>query len=163
MTFGGMAKSLSTTDLHVTSVLSFNEHLPNVIPKENDSYADTTTLAMYPNQIQGPYRHLFVKLHEKGNCLNERIETYCRGIGIDMEWSHPGIPNPESICTYGRLVSDAEEGKWNDKSVLLEASRELGSGTRVKLHLENVSSYSLFPGQVKTMSLCLRYKWSYIF
>ena len=47
----------------------------------------------------------------------------------------------------GRIVCDSD-AKLNENSVLLESSREIGSGIRIPLNLSTVPSYSLFPGQI---------------
>lgn len=47
----------------------------------------------------------------------------------------------------GRIVCDSD-AKLNENSVLLESSREIGSGVRIPLNLSSVPSYSLFPGQI---------------
>lgn len=50
------------------------------------------------------------------------------------------------MLVVGRIVSDNDE-KMTDQSVLLEASRSLGSGVRIPLDLSACPSYSMFPGQ----------------
>jgi DNA polymerase alpha subunit B len=50
--------------------------------------------------------------------------------------------------TAGRICSETTEGRMNDKSVMLEASRAVGGGSRVLLNLNDVPSFALFPGQV---------------
>lgn len=47
----------------------------------------------------------------------------------------------------GRICCDGN-GKFNDKSVLLEGSREQSQGERVVLDLSELDLFSLFPGQV---------------
>ena len=61
----------------------------------------------------------------------------------------------------GRVCSDAAEGKLNDKSVMLETSRDTGMGRRIGLDLSKAEEYALFPGQVSTrMTKCTQViKW----
>ena len=47
----------------------------------------------------------------------------------------------------GRICCDSN-GKMNSKSVLLEGSRDTSSGKTIPLDLSQLSSYSLFPGQI---------------
>ena len=47
----------------------------------------------------------------------------------------------------GRICCDAE-GKLNEASVMLETSRHVNEGGRVKLLLHDVCDFSLFPGMI---------------
>ena len=58
------------------------------------------------------------------------------------------------MTAVGRVVCDSE-GKLNEQSILLETSRMLGNGMRVRLALQDVPSYSIFPGQVRTLTVGL--------
>jgi DNA polymerase alpha subunit B len=49
--------------------------------------------------------------------------------------------------TVGRICSE-DEGKLSQQSIVLEVSRSVGSGGRIKLNIDDISTYSLFPGQV---------------
>jgi DNA polymerase alpha subunit B len=48
----------------------------------------------------------------------------------------------------GRICCEDVAGKLNEQSVVLETSRSMGMGKRVKLNLGNLPGYSVFPGQV---------------
>jgi DNA polymerase alpha subunit B len=48
----------------------------------------------------------------------------------------------------GRICCEDAAGKLNEQSVVLESSRSMGMGKRVKLNLSNLPGYSVFPGQV---------------
>ena len=50
-------------------------------------------------------------------------------------------------CCVGRVVCDAEGGRLNEASVLLEGSAQHSSGARVRLDLRHLPHFSLFPGQ----------------
>jgi DNA polymerase alpha subunit B len=52
------------------------------------------------------------------------------------------------VHVIGRICSDANEGKFNDKSVMLEGLRDQSAGERVYVDLSEIDSFSLFPGQV---------------
>ena len=56
------------------------------------------------------------------------------------------------MTAVGRVVCDSE-GKLNEQSVLLETSRLMGNGMRVRLALQDLPSYSIFPGQVRALSV----------
>ena len=53
----------------------------------------------------------------------------------------------EEITVAGRICCDSV-GKLNAKSTMLEGSRETSAGKQIPLDLDQVPSYSLFPGQV---------------
>jgi DNA polymerase alpha subunit B len=57
-----------------------------------------------------------------------------------------GVPSQDGVVCYGRVCCEAAEGKINKTSVLLEGGRMEG-GQRVKLVLNEVAAYALFPGQ----------------
>lgn len=48
-----------------------------------------------------------------------------------------------------QVCCEAAEGRLNKSSVLLEGSRRDSGGFRVKLELDNLASFALFPGQVR--------------
>ncbi|XP_046490163.1 DNA polymerase alpha subunit B [Neodiprion pinetum] len=51
------------------------------------------------------------------------------------------------IQSYGRICCDSE-GKLNTASIMLEGTKHLSSGVRVKLDLGKLDQYSVFPGQI---------------
>jgi DNA polymerase alpha subunit B len=57
-----------------------------------------------------------------------------------------GVPSQETVVCFGRICCEASEGKINVASVLLEGSRMEG-GRRIKLVLNELPEYALFPGQ----------------
>lgn len=65
-------------------------------------------------------------------------------------YNHPGLMCDEKITVVGRVCAADGGDKVNDKSIVLETSRELGNGCRVPLNLQAIQdSTCLFPGQVK--------------
>jgi DNA polymerase alpha subunit B len=72
----------------------------------------------------------------------------------DIVLQNPGMPHQEKFYTAGRICCDspAEGARLNDESILLETSRSLGNGCRVKLNLSEVvtkgDGFALFPGQI---------------
>ncbi|KAG2223782.1 hypothetical protein INT45_001916, partial [Circinella minor] len=96
------------------------------------------------------YRYMFEKIKDRADVLDEQIEYLSEFLNKEkeQEFTNPTRPNQEQILAVGRICSDAAEGKLNDKSVMLETSRDLGMGKRVRLDLTKVYNYSLFPGQI---------------
>eukprot|EP00039_Didymoeca_costata_P013829 m.216520 g.216520 ORF g.216520 m.216520 type:complete len:642 (+) comp15879_c0_seq5:111-2036(+) len=119
-------------------------------------------IAVYPNCVEKPYRHMFEKLRDRADVLDERIDVLGDRMikkfklleandenGDSQELAHVALPNQEQVVVVGRVCVDATgEGKLNARSVLLEGSRDTSSGARVLLDLTNVPDFSLFPGQI---------------
>ncbi len=58
-----------------------------------------------------------------------------------------GIAVQEPALFVGRIVCDSE-GRLNAESCILEGTLQHSQGRSVKLVLDNLPSYRLFPGQV---------------
>ena len=69
-----------------------------------------------------------------------------------MQFSNPEYQTQSVVMVVGRICSDANEGKSNEHSLLLETSRALGSGSRVRLDTSEVSGLCFFPGQIVVLS-----------
>ncbi|CAO3591206.1 unnamed protein product [Absidia cylindrospora] len=105
--------------------------------------------------IQPPieeYRYMFEKIRNKSEVLDDRIDYIADVINqayqLDNDYGNPCRATQNTITAVGRICCDASEGKLNDKSILLETSRTLGMGKRVKLDISQVNEYTLFPGQI---------------
>ncbi|KAI9271661.1 DNA polymerase alpha/epsilon subunit B-domain-containing protein [Phascolomyces articulosus] len=96
------------------------------------------------------YRYMFEKIKDRADVLDEQIEYLSEFIQKENEqqFVNPTRPNQEQILAVGRICCDAAEGKLNDKSVMLETSRDIGMGKRIRLDLGKVQNYALFPGQI---------------
>ncbi|KAL1923634.1 uncharacterized protein VTP21DRAFT_8614 [Calcarisporiella thermophila] len=96
------------------------------------------------------YRYMFEKIMNKADVLDDRIEyfaeVYQQHYGFEY-FGHPAYPSQDAFTTIGRICCDAE-GRLNDQSVMLEASRAIGGGSRVKLILNETQEFALFPGQI---------------
>jgi len=93
------------------------------------------------------------KLTEASEYLDDRIDDYALAIQKehnipDEDFGNPASVSPTEITVVGRIVSDSLEGKLNVASVLLESSRRMGAGARVKLKLDAIKSFSFFPGML---------------
>ncbi|KAI8643515.1 DNA polymerase alpha/epsilon subunit B-domain-containing protein [Parasitella parasitica] len=114
----------------------------------------TEDKAILFNHLQDPikpYRFMFEKTKEKADMMDERIDFIGSLIAQEHQieaFANPARANQEPIYAYGRICSDASEGRLNDQSVLLQLSRDVGMGKRVRLNLDKVKDYTLFPGQV---------------
>ncbi|KAK9696353.1 DNA-directed DNA polymerase alpha subunit pol12 [Basidiobolus ranarum] len=96
------------------------------------------------------YRYMFEKISEKSKVLDDRIENFADIFRETYNWeilSNPAQSTQSSVVTGGRVCSDSE-AKINDKSILLEPSRIIGSGLRVQLDLNEIPSFAMFPGLI---------------
>ncbi|KAI4699999.1 hypothetical protein J4E81_004033 [Alternaria sp. BMP 2799] len=99
------------------------------------------------------YRTMAMKLSEASEVLDDRIDEFRDLLrdttGLDESaFGNPNYPSPSEIIAVGRIASDTSEGKLNTSSLVLEGSRRHGSGRRVPLNVEGLSSYDFFPGQI---------------
>jgi DNA polymerase alpha subunit B len=97
------------------------------------------------------YRYMFEKMSEKAGALNDRIEYIAdliKDSNEDIEFFNPTKLAQEPVTAYGRICSDASEGRLNEKSILLETSTYLGMGKRIRMNVSRLPEFSLIPGQV---------------
>ncbi|KAJ3412170.1 DNA-directed DNA polymerase alpha subunit pol12 [Chytridiales sp. JEL 0842] len=139
-------------------------------------------ISLPPGQQMQGYRYMFDKLTEKGDLIDDRIEEMSKIIEAHIKaekaeerkqkvekgelkkddedeeeevvLQHPGIPHQAPFFTAGRICCDSpvEGSRLNEESVILESSRSLGNGARVKLSFADLiakgQGYALFPGQI---------------
>ncbi|KAJ4290219.1 DNA-directed DNA polymerase alpha subunit pol12 [Kalmusia sp. IMI 367209] len=99
------------------------------------------------------YKTMAIKLSEASEVLDDRIDEFRQLIQEHLEledsaFGNPSYQSPSEIIAVGRICSDTSEGKLNTASLVLEGSRRWGSGRRVPLTLDNLTSYNFFPGQI---------------
>ena len=99
------------------------------------------------------YRTMAMKLSEASEVLDDRIDEFRdilrESTGLDESaFGNPNYPSPSEIIAVGRIACDTSDGKLNTASIVLEGSRRHGSGRRIPLNVEGLSSYNFFPGQI---------------
>ncbi|KAF9572957.1 DNA-directed DNA polymerase alpha subunit pol12 [Mortierella alpina] len=142
-----LRKNISETEETLNSHLTLRSDPPNI----GSDYRNVIT-SVVPVK---PYRYMFEKISEKGDALDDRIDAFAeiyRKAHKDVTFSNPEYHTQSIVTVVGRICSDANEGKSNERSLLLETSRALGSGSRVRLDTSEVSGLSLFPGQIVVLS-----------
>ncbi|KAG0321875.1 DNA-directed DNA polymerase alpha subunit pol12 [Linnemannia gamsii] len=142
-----LRKNMSETEETLNSHLK----LRTEPPRAGSDYRSTINLVAAVK----PYRYMFEKITDKGEALDDRIDAFAeiyRKSYPDTEFRNPAYPSQSVVTVVGRICSDANEGKANEQSLLLETSRSFGSGARVKLDVMEVSSYNFFPGQIVVLS-----------
>ncbi|KAF9185297.1 DNA-directed DNA polymerase alpha subunit pol12, partial [Haplosporangium sp. Z 11] len=132
---------------------TLNGHLPLRAepPKESAEYRNTVNLIVAIK----PFRYMFEKITDKGDALDDRIDAFAdiyRKANPETEFHNPAYSSQAIVTVVGRICSDANEGKTNERSLVLETSRALGGGSRVKLDVAEVTGFSFFPGQLVVLS-----------
>ncbi|MCO5578485.1 hypothetical protein L7F22_032327 [Adiantum nelumboides] len=152
--------SQRSSKLKVQFVL--NKDLPEVITKEPTEMVSEDdvvrrlcpvefTNLQVPNGVMKPgIRFMFDRTEDKFNVLEKRIKNFSEiladseGLAVDNQVS---VESQERTFVVGMVCCDGE-GHLNDKSVLLQGSAEYSSGHRVRLDLNMLEGFSLFPGQI---------------
>jgi len=144
-----------------STVEVLNEHIPKPSLPLPESSADAE-LASWDNRVKlllgvelkkFSYRPMHQKLSEASEVMDDRVDEFMDMIQehhelADEQFGNPSTASPSEIIAVGRISCDALDGKLSPSSVLLEASRKMGAGSRVQLKLDAVPSYSFFPGQI---------------
>lgn len=99
------------------------------------------------------YKTMAMKLSEASEVLDDRIDEFRQMLQehLDLEdsaFGNPSYQSPNEVIAVGRICCDTSEGKLNAASIALEGSRRWGSGRRVPLALDKLTSYNFFPGQI---------------
>ncbi|XP_067008644.2 DNA polymerase alpha subunit B isoform X2 [Anabrus simplex] len=126
------------------------------------SFGDTATAKWHPTSpgfcptirfvtpVAPDVHYMFEQLRDKASVLDEIIEHIGEQIVTKCSLDDPEdvkTLQPEPFITVGRICCDAN-GRLNSRSVLLECSRDLSTGSTVPVDLTQVPQYSLFPGQI---------------
>ncbi|KAH7008324.1 DNA polymerase alpha subunit B N-terminal-domain-containing protein [Ilyonectria destructans] len=99
------------------------------------------------------YKPLSMKLSEASEILDDRIDDFMTIVQEHHKLDETAFGSAASqstteIVAVGRIASDSAEGKLNAASLVLETSRRTGMGLRVPLKMDNIKSWSFFPGQI---------------
>jgi DNA polymerase alpha subunit B len=105
------------------------------------------------SNILEPYRYMFTPLEERALSIEKHLnfiqESMIESLNLSNSDIKPlSMPSPSLEWVCGRVCKDAEDGKINSTSVILQGSRLESAGKRVLLNLTEIPHYSLFPGQI---------------
>lgn len=95
-------------------------------------------------------RFMYDRIEDRFNALENRIKRHTTALiasGLYEELVDPTVASQKSIFSVGMICCDGE-GHLNEKSILLQSSVEHSGGQRVRLELQKLSQFSVFPGQV---------------
>ncbi|XP_057431377.1 uncharacterized protein LOC130724206 [Lotus japonicus] len=115
-----------------------------VLPRERCS------LVVHGSGPEPGCRFMYDRIEDRVNAVENRIRKHARAFVTSRlyeELADPTIASQRSIFAVGMICCDGE-GRLNEKSVMLQSSMEHSGGECVRLDLQHLSHYSVFPGQV---------------
>ncbi|XP_059657746.1 uncharacterized protein LOC132304194 [Cornus florida] len=95
-------------------------------------------------------RFMYDRIEDKLNFLENRIRKHATALvasGLYEEPIDPTVASQKSVFAVGMICCD-EEGRLKEKPILLQSSVEHSGGQRVRLDLQKLNEFSVFPGQV---------------
>ncbi|GMP82492.1 hypothetical protein CsSME_00036768 [Camellia sinensis var. sinensis] len=108
------------------------------------------SLVIHGSQPEPGCRFMYDKIEDKFNFLENRIRKHATALvasGLFEEPIDPTVASQKSVFAVGMICCE-EEGRLKEKPVLLQSSVEHSGGQRVRLDLQKLSQFSIFPGQV---------------
>ncbi|KAG0052842.1 DNA-directed DNA polymerase alpha subunit pol12 [Gryganskiella cystojenkinii] len=140
-------KKPSEVEETLNSHLSLRKEAPNT----STEYRNAVSLVVGVK----PYKYMSERITDKGKTLDYMIDTFA-DLYIqaypDTEFYNPAFTSQSIVTIIGRICSDTDEGKANEQSLVLETSRALGNGARVRLDVAELPGFSFFPGQIVVLS-----------
>jgi DNA polymerase alpha subunit B len=101
--------------------------------------------------VETKYRYGFTSLEERAMALDMHMmaleKEMCEKASIG-EVSAIGIPSNDEVWVCGRVINEADEGRLNKTSILIEGSRQSSQGRTTALDLSECPSFAVFPGQI---------------
>lgn len=145
---GGEGKIMANTP-YLVEESTFGGHLLRPIPRKDQG---TINLTIHPMPFTTPRRYMHTRPTDIAENLNAQIERYAEraalALGMSIsDFGNAGIATPSKITVVGRVINELE-GKLTERGILLESSRQMGSGCRVPLEIGANIPVSLFPGQI---------------
>ncbi|KOM39754.1 hypothetical protein LR48_Vigan03g313600 [Vigna angularis] len=108
------------------------------------------SLVIHGSGLKPCCKFMYDRMEDRLNAIENRIRKHTRAFvasGLYEEPTDPTSASQRSIFAVGMICCDAE-GRLNEKSVMLQSSIEHSGGECVRLDLQRLNHYSIFPGQV---------------
>ena len=115
------------------------------------------------SSVSGGAMHMYTSPTEKAEILEHHLHEMSEHIvrnhnldpndlGVDAVLEPVGMPSQTSVLVCGRLCTHVDGndgvGKLNEASLLLEGSRSRSNGVRVRLDVQKLNKFDLYPGQI---------------
>lgn len=131
---------------------------PEIDEIENDELPEDRPFKLATNfdSTKFKFRTMQMKLLESADVLDDQIDRMInlyqeQNKTADLQFGNPCLSTQSDILCCGRIVPDNpmyDKEILNNTSLFLETSRMSGIGQRVPLNIDNLKSYSFFPGQI---------------
>ncbi|KAG8493090.1 hypothetical protein CXB51_010645 [Gossypium anomalum] len=110
----------------------------------------SSSLVVHRSGLDPGCRFMYDRIEDRFNAIENRIRKHAAALvasSLYEEPMDPSVASQRSMFAVGMICCDGE-GHLNDKSILLQSSVEHSRGQRVRLELNKLSHFSVFPGQV---------------
>ncbi|KAK1408708.1 hypothetical protein QVD17_40708 [Tagetes erecta] len=90
------------------------------------------------------------RAYQKFNHLEDRMMKYSQALVASQlydELVDPSVASQKTIFTVG-IICCEEEGRVKEKPIMLQSSVQHSGGQRVRLELQKLEQFSIFPGQI---------------
>ncbi|KAK6139160.1 hypothetical protein DH2020_027101 [Rehmannia glutinosa] len=111
-----------------------------------NQHPSTQSIKVEEDSCRFMYDRIEDKFNFLENCIKKRAIAYVSS-GRHEEPVDPSVASQKSIFAVGMICCE-EEGRLKEKPVLLQSSVEHSGGQRVRLDLQKLNQFSIFPGQV---------------
>lgn len=108
------------------------------------------SLEVHSSQPAPGCRYMYDRIEDKFNYLEDKIMKYSKAMVASQLYEEPvdpSVASQKSIFAVGMICCE-EEGRLKEKPIMLQSSVEHSGGQRVRLDLQKLDQFSLFPGQV---------------
>ncbi|XP_071928815.1 uncharacterized protein [Coffea arabica] len=108
------------------------------------------SIVINASQPEPGCRFMYDRIERKFSFLENRIKRHASNIvetGLFEEPTDPTVASQKSLFAVGMICCE-EEGRLKEKPILLQSSVEHSGGQRVRLDLQKLEQFSIFPGQV---------------
>ncbi|KAL8254299.1 hypothetical protein R6Q59_032520 [Mikania micrantha] len=108
------------------------------------------SLEIHGSQPAPGCRYMYDRIEDKFDHLENRIMKYSKALVASQlydELVDPSVASQKTIFAVGMICCE-EEGRLKEKPIMLQSSVEHSGGQRVRLELQKLEQFSIFPGQV---------------
>ncbi|KMT07540.1 hypothetical protein BVRB_6g151510 [Beta vulgaris subsp. vulgaris] len=106
------------------------------------------SLVIHGSKPEPGCKFMYDRIEDRFDFLVNRIKKHTSAfLASGQSEEDPTVASQKSVFAVGMIRCDGE-GRLNEKSVTLQSSVEHSGGELVRLELEKMDRYSIFPGQV---------------
>ncbi|PKA50073.1 hypothetical protein AXF42_Ash021104 [Apostasia shenzhenica] len=112
--------------------------------------SEICSLKIHYSQPEPGCKFMYDRIEDRFNSIEHRIRRHSNAFaksGLYGEPTDATLASQKNIFAVG-MISCNGEGHLNDNSIMLQGSVEHSGGQRVRIDLQELSQFSLFPGQV---------------